>query len=280
MTLAKVSLVISHTPWRADRVKALREMEATLGIVHYPPEDITDDSANACIQGADYTDFIPVLIHDTDYRGREWQEAKVDWELRGWRWAVRQDTAYHMFMTDDLNLHPKFWAVLGAMLSVVGNRPIGLLSNHPKGPELDAQGHSWYRTNSWIVGPAYLLPHADLVRFLQWFEALPKGDWRTPGNQGYLNDDSSVNEWVTFHGPGESWHPLPTIIEHRSDVDSTVGHGDRYWRERVSWREVRKVVGRDPFEWISETRTVPTHEDLTEHDYWLTEAPMLSVGEN
>lgn len=251
-----VSTLINHTPWVGRRREALGAMLA------------------------EFPSYQPNLrIHDTDYRGRPWQAAKVDWALYQWEWAASQPTTHHLFMTDDLNLAPGFTTILEAMISAHPEDAIGLLSNHPKGPALAAQGCSGYYTNSWLVGPAYVLPKEMLVRFLAWFKTLPDGPYTTPGTKAYRNDDSSFNEWSTHGGgPGRVWHPLPTIVEHRGDIVSTVGHGDRYSRERISWRQIQHPVeGEAGIRWRQIARTEDLH-DMRSPEFWMGHHPMLAVG--
>ena len=75
------------------------------------------------------------------------------------------------------------------------------------------------------------------------------------------NDDTAINGWVTHYGPGETWHPLPTIIEHDSDgaLPSTVGHGDEFSRERISWRRYRDRATKQlvTHEWDVRAMTAP-----------------------
>ena len=268
---ATFSLVVNHTPWREERCRAKTEM-----LVELLP----------------LSRGVPFLLHDTDYRGLDWQqEGKVRWALRQWEWALSTRATHHVFLTDDLRLASRWWACLEAMVEACPDRPIGLLSNHPEAMGLYMRGFSWYATNSWLVGPAYVMPHELLERFVGWFLSLPDGDWRTPGTRAYRNDDSSINEWVTHHGGGRTLHPLPTIIEHRADLESTVGHGDRYSRERLSWRAHRGVrdVDEGRFEWIEQPFTVNEMNNSDERDpLWSVDtwkrnggpeaAPLLNVG--
>lgn len=254
-----LSLVVNHAPWRPERVAALAAMM---------PELLAIDPER-------------VFVHDTDYRGGgNWQAAKVRWALAQWTWSLRQPTTHHVFVTDDLHLAPGFVAALVAMVTAHPDVPIGLISNHPRGPELFDAGHHGYRTNAWIVGPAYVMPHQALVDFVRWFQSLPSGDATMPGTQAYRNDDSSINEWVTNGGGGgEVWHPLPTIVEHRGDLASTVGHGDRHSRERISWRERRTVKDDgERWAWVSTPWAGPSIAELASSYFWRGEAPMLSVG--
>jgi len=254
------SLVINHTRFKPQRVVALDVMRRALGV--------------------DRGDVEAFFLNDTDYRALDWQQAKVQWALAQWRWSADKFVTHHVFMTDDLHIMPGFWEALSAMVEVRPNLPIGLLSNSPRGPLLFTEGgHHGYRTNSWIVGPAYVLSHEHLCEFLAWFESLPDGSHLTYGTKAYRNDDSSINQWNTEHGPGQAFHPLPTIIEHRADIESTTGHGDKYSRERVSWRAVRSVAPNgDGFRWVSEPLEADI-EAMKKRAFWETEAPMLAVGE-
>lgn len=255
------SLVINHTPWVPERVRAMAEMRRTLAV--------------------NELDELPLMFNDTDYRGTDWQQSKVQWALDQWRWASKQDVTHHVFMTDDLHIAPRFWDILGAMVANTGDNPIGLLSNHPRA--FGGSGRSCgYRTNSWLVGPAYVLPHDFLVRFLAWFEALPDGPHTTFGTKAYRNDDSSINEFVTQSG---SWtfHPMPTIIEHRGDIGSTVGHGDKYSRERLSWRASRHYDD-ERQEWLNFHHTELAVEsiirNISDPSYWdgASVTTLLKVG--
>jgi hypothetical protein len=258
------SLSISHTPWRPDRVVALREMMMVLTPLAHG---------------------IPFFLNDVDYRGKDWQQAKVTWALDQWRWHLSTSATHHVLMTDDLAIAPGFWMALDAMVTACPNGAIGLLSNHPAGPRLVAEGYRWYRCGCWIVGPAYVVPRETLDGFVKWYEALPDGPHNQEGTKAYRNDDSSLNEFLS-QTRRNSYHPLPTIVEHRGDLPSTVGHGDKYSRERLSWRQVQKTYD-DPaepkgFAW----KAMAVAFDLVamaRPNYWREkggpeEAPLLSVG--
>jgi hypothetical protein len=191
-----------------------------------------------------------------------------------WGWALETPATHHVFMTDDLAIAPKFWPVLRAMVGAHPDAIIGLLSNHPAGPKLHARGAHWYRCNSWVVGPAYVIPRAHLAAFLPWYQA-----WIGTVDGTQYGDDSSLNMWISSHGPRESWHPLPTIIEHRSDLESTWQSGDCFSRERVSWRCERWAPLREEYEGL--WTTVEKKRDLNEmcaEEYWRGSGPLLRVG--
>jgi hypothetical protein len=249
----KVSLVLNHSAWRPERVACKQRMLHEL---------------TPLARGVKF------MLNDRDFRGQDWQGgAKLAWHLDQWRWSASQDVDRHVFMTDDLALGPRWWDVFAAIVEVVGEKPIGFLSNAPRGPELAEAGHRFYRTNSWIVGPCYSVTHEQLIEFLAWYEAEPDEMLRGPTS---WNDDNAWNNWITFHGPGESWHPLPTIIEHdpEGEFPSTVGHGDSFSRERISWRRAQHPASglKQPRAWAI--------EDMVRADWWREglAAPMLPVG--
>jgi len=258
---------VNHTPWRPERVASLALMLPQLGDAMSP--------------------------NTYDMRGRPFYHAKVDWIRVQWEWALKTDATHHLFMSDDLHLAPSFVRIVEAMVVAVPDKPIGLLSNHPRAPAVAAAGQRWYRTNSWLVGPAYVLPRACLEGVYKWHSSLPRTapeDSATVGQSSpewadYWNDDSAVNEWVTRQGPGETWHPVPAPIEHRGDLESTIGHGDKYSRERYSWRQMQHpVVGADGvIHWETHAHAVVySTDEMARPSYWaadVTCAPMLPTGE-
>lgn len=240
-----ISLCMNHTPWRPERVEALRRMLLEL---------------------VPLSRGVPFFLHDTDYRDEGRRDAEVpgnpkprwvDFSLAQWRWSASQSVSHHLFMTDDLKLAPHFWELLEGMIAAAPRSILGLLSNHPSAPHLYVQGLSWYRTNAWVVGPCYVVPHEHMVRFLPWAES-----YRGAAAGMGWSDDSTLNEWITFHGPGEAWHPIPTIISHDRGLLSTwahTGHGDDFSHERINWQQIHDELG--PHSWEN-----------------IRGAPMLRVG--
>jgi hypothetical protein len=229
----------------------------------------------------------PVFFcNNRDFRGTDWQASKIEWMRDQWAWSVAQPVDWHLFLTDDLHLMPRFWEALDAMTRVVPGIPIGLLSNHPAAVSLAREGIPGYRTNSWLVGPAYALPHAFLRDFFEWWLKLP--DQGNKPSKSHFNDDSAINEFVSQTG-SSTWHPVPTIIEHRDDVESTVGHGDKFSRERVSWRSERSthITLAGGLTWNSVRRFEFAKDpdayvaSLCAPSFWgnPAQAPLLKVGE-
>ncbi len=250
-----ISVAILHAQWRPERVRCLNEMLVSLG-GEWEPAGLFAGQKPARMA---------------------WSQFKTILALSQWEWSLAQsDATHHLFLTDDLHMAPGFNEILAAMVTANPRRMIGLLSNHPSAEKLARLGERSYRCNSWLVGPAYCVPRAMLQGFVDWYKSLP--DDEEPGGRRWFNDDSALNEWNTRIGPGESWHPLPTIIEHRADLESCVGHGDKYSRERVSWRYTREcIVEADRVHWRSEPATFDL-EAMKSPEYWGGDGPMLTVG--
>ena len=244
------SLVLNHAPHRADRVANLARMLEALGPMPGP--------------------FL--LNDDPDLKPAG--PTKVSWALRQWEWSCAQPVTHCVFMSDDLNIVSEvFWQVLSAMVIARPSVPMGLLANHPRSVSLALRGVQGYYTNSWLVGPCMVIPKVHLLRFLAWFKALPADE------QGKLNDDSTLNRWNTEQGPGEAWHPLPTVVEHRGDIATTWVSGDQYSRERVSWREMRTChQGDGRWDWRSVQHGWELSR-LVSPAFWLGDHPRLPVGE-
>lgn len=248
------SISIAHTPWKPERREALSLMREAL--TPLPPDAI-------------------FFVHDTDYRGKPWNDIKHEWALACWRWHLDAGATHCLMMSDDLTIMPGFWEVMQRMVESVSGAPIGCMSNHPKGPKLLQGGTHWYRTQSWLVGPCIVMPRKLLAEFVQWYEKwypkLPKGE-DSEGHQEFYHDDSSINEWVGKTGR-YSYHPLPAPIEHRLELGRThdVNPFPPEAAEAVSWRR-RWLPGR---EYQALDPVVPML--MQSPEWWRTEAPFLHV---
>ena len=195
---------------------------------------------------------LPFYVHDIDYRhgGPSGKDQPVDFTLNQWRWCAAQSVTHHVLMTDDVETCPKFWRVLEAIVTVRPFSVIGLLSNHPDAPRLRTEGVRWYRTNSWVVGPAYVVPNLMMVRLLAWAEQ--RGAAGSVDKLGW-SDDSELNEWIHHAGPREAWHPIPTPISHLETLSTWghTGHGDEYSHERVRWNDAEVPLMADPNFWLA-----------------------------
>jgi hypothetical protein len=253
----RFSLSVAHTPWIPARVDNLREMLMSL---------------------TPLSKGIPYFEHSTDYRGQPWKDIKHLWALKAWRWHLEQDVTHCVLLSDDLAVVPQFFTVLESMVHSAPYHPIGLMSNHPAAPQLFDDGHRWYKTNSWLVGPGIVMPR-DLLRkavawYEDWYQKLPTGKDEY-GYRDFMHDDSSLNEFVTRHGL-YSLHPIPAPIEHRITLGRShdAAPFPRYAAESISWR---RVWHRNPDTYSELPRSVG--EAMVEPAYWFgaDEAPMMAV---
>jgi len=191
---------------------------------------------------------------------REVTDRAPNWQWSGsmWHWgreAARSMRATHaVFLQDDLDLHPDFTTVLGAMAHAVHNRAIGLIANHPYCRRAVERGDAWYLTSE-CLGSGYVLPLVLLDLFLQWRSTLPEHRLRT------TNEDYLLTCWLNMTGR-RTWHPLPSPIDHRTDLASTnPKDGYPFRRSYVRW-DANAVISRD----------------LRDKETWTTAQPPLDFG--
>lgn len=256
------SLTIDHCPWIPERRANVARMLLDL---------------------LPLSNRIPYWLHDVDYDGkrRGWASVKHEWALAKWRWHTCQDVTHCVMLSDDLAIMPRFWDALGEMVSAAPHDAIGLMSNHPDVPRMLDDGVHWYRCDSWLVGPAIVMPRNMLRAFVDWYERwyfdLPTGR-DEEGYREWYHDDSSINEWLTKVVKLGSLHPVPAPIEHilglgRShDLTAFPLHAAEWASWRRVWhanprRDVFSELGRD------------VAEGMREPAWWagLDECPKLEV---
>jgi hypothetical protein len=235
-TIARVttfSLAIPHTPWRPERVASLARLIRDLA--PFP------DSG------------VPLLVHTE-------RESHVQWTKKIWDWSAASGANYCVFLTDDTCVAPRFWDVLAAMIDANPGQILGLTSQDPRAPRLQREGHRWYTFCAWAVGWGYVMPRNRLVEFLSWREVQSPALWQEWG------DDQLINIWCSQVGL-KTWHPLPTIVDHDTSLESTVGHpieqhGRREANTKVPWRDMLEVL------------------EMTLPDYWRKlDAPHLTCAD-
>ena len=132
-------------------------------------------------------------------------------------------------------------------------RILGLSAVHPLGPEMARQGHRWYRTKSWLVGWAYVLPREDLAEFVGHVDANPE-------EVAAKNEDQMLNDWILATGR-DCWQPVPSPVDHDTSIASTYSNDDHsHRRTTVTWRGYRR-------------------EDLVSADWWRSgPGPLLPLA--
>ncbi len=147
------------------------------------------------------------------------------WSAQMWHWAAETGTTHFLQLQDDVIVTPQFWKVLRAMVSAVPDQLIGLESvlEYP-GP--------WYTTSDGLIGVGYVFPMLPLREFLEWrAHALCKGAVES------IDEDTLIDVWCVAIGR-RIWHPVPTIIDHDTDIKSTYGHEHHsHRRPKVTWKD-------------------------------------------
>jgi hypothetical protein len=167
------------------------------------------------------------------------------WSSQMWEWLLETGADWCLSLQDDVEVSPYFWGALGAMLEVLetsGATVCGLSSVHPIQVELARQGHRWYRTRSHLVGWAYAIRREALGEFMYW-RAAHKAIAQT------MTEDSLLNHWITVSGH-DTWHPIPTIVDHDTTIDSSYANDTHVHRRPwITWRDFTAGSLTDPAFW-------------------------------
>jgi hypothetical protein len=193
--MVSVALGIPHTPWVPERAAALKKLLPQIGL--------------------DYTLF-------TD------REPNWSWSERMWTWGAESGASHFLTLQDDVILAPRFRQKLEAIIQACPDQIIGLSAVHPIAPEIARQGHRWYRTQSWIVGWAYVVPTPVLQEFLKWRASLGE-------RVRQINEDDLLNRFVKST-KRHTYHPVPTIVDHDVSLVSTYSNDSHVHRKAtVTW---------------------------------------------
>ena len=233
MSRATIALGLPHTPWVPARVESWRRLLTQLEV---------DPEREAC-------------PHAYELRAFTERATNKVWPRAMWGWALDTGCSHFLTLQDDVLVSPDFWPALHAMLEAQPTRIISLAAVHPLGPEEARQGHRWYRTRSWVIGWAYVLPREVLEGFVAYVDAHPE-------HVAASNEDEMLNQWIHATGQ-ETWHPVPSIVDHDTSIESTYGNDDHtHRRTTVTWRG-----------WQA--------GDLCSPDFWRGDVgPMLAVAWN
>lgn len=200
--MISLALAIPHTPWIPARVESVRRLREELGYM---------------ASGSLYREF-------TD------REPNYVWSARMWTWGAETDATHFLTLQDDAIVAPHFWPALRAMIEAVPDQVIGLEVVHRAAPALAAQGHRFFTTTDCLIGVGYVLPTELLRAFFEWRS--------TALNEGAIEaitEDTLLAIWCMVTGH-RIWHPLPTIIDHDTTLESNYGndsHQNR--RPLVRW---------------------------------------------
>jgi hypothetical protein len=194
--MVTIALAIPHTPWVQARVESCARLV-----------DALTPTSREVVDHKLFTERTP-----------NWK-----WSEDMWRWAVSTDASHFLTLQDDVLVAPNFWPALRSMLEAHPEEVICLESVHPATPALAREGHRWMTTSDLMVGVGYVLPTALLREFLAWRERLTPGPRVGSDDRHVVPEDTLLACWCVATGR-KIWHPIPTIIDHDTDIPSSYGH--------------------------------------------------------
>ena len=159
-----------------------------------------------------------------------------------------------VMLSDDVEVCDDFHNVCEHLACTVPDRMISLHSTAPVAPSLIMCGERWLESY-WATGPGLIIP--DPKAILTWIDAMPR--WLATGT----NEDGLLNHYA-FSRREPILHCLPAIVEHHTDIESTLGYDHHALRQTT-------IFDADPAPW-----PVP-ERPLFVACPWMSERAMLRV---
>lgn len=141
------------------------------------------------------------------------------WSAKMWRWAAETDASHFVTIQDDIEVAPRFWEILTAMVEAHPEAVWGLHS--PRG--LTPTKSPIYASSDGLIGTGYCLPTRLLVGFLKWREAIPPETLERMAPVDGFGEDSLLGLWCYAQGI-PILHPRPSFIRHQTGIASTYGN--------------------------------------------------------
>lgn len=251
--MTTIALCIPHTPWVPVRVEAMKRLKESLGLRFSDPfadaKRLRDESGPQ--HYLELTDKAPNDV----------------WSVAMWKWMLKTGADFCLTLQDDALVAPCFWPALRAMLTQLPKgHVLGLSGVHPMAREIARRGHRWYRTKSWVIGWAYGWWREDLERFLEW-RLSDEGEKVT---QAILpnGEDALQNIYIPSHGL-DVWHPVPTIVDHDTSIDSSYDNDDHgHRRPWVTWRAYDQKELVHPEFWLVNGKAPTHYHTVPQHICW------------
>ena len=126
-----------------------------------------------------------------------------------------------VLLSDDVEVCDDFSRACDSLAAAAPGRMISLHCTAPVAPSLLMCGERWLESY-WATGPGLLIP--DPVALLEWIDSMPK--WLSTGS----NEDGLLNHYA-WSRREPLLHCLPAIVEHRTDIRSTLGYDHHTLRQ-------------------------------------------------
>lgn len=192
------ALAVPHTPWKAERAASLTRLV-----------DALSPAPSSMLARKVFAD----------------REPNWSWSEKLWTWGVESGATHLLQLQDDVLVGTDFWPHLTAMVEAVPEQIIGLES-------VLAIGSPWYSGTDSLIGVGYVLPCEVATQLLAWRRSQIRAEgWRR------INEDQLICLFCFATGR-RVWHPVPTIIDHDTELASTYGN-DAHTHRRPARSTVR-----------------------------------------
>ena len=199
-----MKIFIAHSGWSVERRGTLRRLLGQLQLTHLNS------------QGLD----VEVVT------SKEKEHSSV-WSDRLWEACSKHD-GDAVCLNDDVEVCPRFPAVVEAMLSQADAEVVSMHTNMAVAPSLAEAGQRFLKSY-FVTGPAYVLRRGVARRLNRFARRLPAG-FRA-GTQ----EDNVAILW-TYHEREPAWATIPSLVKHDVSVPSTCGYDDHPLRRAlVPW---------------------------------------------
>lgn len=247
--MTTIALCVPHTPWVPERVKSMKRLRDALG------GDFV--AAKACGAGFSASNY-----HELTDRA-----PNQVWSVAMWKWMLDTGADFCLTLQDDCLVAPHFWPALRAMLThLPRGHLLGLSGVHPMAAEVARRGHRWYRTTSWVIGWAYGMWREDLEAFLTW-RLSAEGEAFTQ-RIAPNGEDAVINAWVG-NAERDTWHPVPTIVDHDTSIDSSYANDDHgHRRPWVTWHRYHEADLVRPDFWLVNGSSPKHLHTVEQHRCW------------
>lgn len=238
--MSGVEVAIAHAAWAEDRKAPLDRLLEQLDA-----------------QGAK-----PLLFASTHR-----EHASVWWIriLRELAQDARQGPDAWIVLNDDVDVSPKLLEHVAAMLVHLPDEILSLHTQLPAAKSLAELGANYLRSY-WASGPGYVLPRGTPKKILEWYAQMPRIQRESWNEDGWLNLFSYMRRRPI-------WHSIPALVQHRTEVRSTLGYDDHTLRTAtVDWRDMAAILEHKGKRWWRPEAPAPFLENP-----WMTTDQLVGL---
>jgi hypothetical protein len=209
MNLVSIALAIPHCPWLPARVESMARLRGDLEVGEMGP--------------AHYG-----VLSDKEPNW-SWSQKMIGWAIE---MGAMHNATHLVTLQDDARVRRPFWPAMHAMLHALPNEIIGLEAAHPAGPMVARSGMHLYTTSDFLVGVGWASSIPILRQYREWCI-----DSLRPGAIQSISEDTLLGLFCAATNR-RIYHPVPTIIDHDTSLDSTYGNDSHtHRRPTVTWKD-------------------------------------------